>query len=113
MDSAGQSRGTEPEQPSPEAKPITLQNESAAPDIQPSSLGKEVDWEKEKRPIESDQASTTTEPGSINPAPPGRKSGYLKSCLKVLTWMPKNARYDTENPPKFSMSMNFLYAVVS
>lgn len=30
----------------------------------------------------------------------------------ILTWAPKNCRYDPNEPPKFSLSLNLLFALV-
>ncbi|PQE25862.1 major facilitator superfamily transporter protein [Rutstroemia sp. NJR-2017a BBW] len=39
-----------------------------------------------------------------------RENAFMRSCWKVLTWMPKRCRYDPESPPQFSMMLNLLFA---
>src|SRR4051812_252703 len=42
-----------------------------------------------------------------------RQNAFVRSCWKVLTWMPERCRYDPESPPQFSMMLNLLFAFVS
>lgn len=37
----------------------------------------------------------------------------LKRLGDLVTWMPKNCRYNPNEPPKFSLSLNVLFALVS
>lgn len=37
----------------------------------------------------------------------------LDRLKHFATWAPKNCRYDPNEPPKFSLSLNLLFAVVS
>lgn len=39
--------------------------------------------------------------------------GALDRLKHLATWAPKNCRYDPNEPPKFSLSLNLLFAVVS
>lgn len=36
--------------------------------------------------------------------------GYVRG---IITWMPKNCRYDPDKPPKFNLALNLLFAFVS
>ncbi|KAI6086789.1 MFS general substrate transporter [Hypoxylon rubiginosum] len=36
--------------------------------------------------------------------------GLLTKVTRILNWMPQRCRYDPENPPKFTLSMNILLA---
>ncbi|KAI1104357.1 MFS general substrate transporter [Jackrogersella minutella] len=38
------------------------------------------------------------------------KDGLLAKVIRVLNWMPHRCRYDPENPPDFTLSMNILLA---
>ncbi|KAI1389330.1 MFS general substrate transporter [Hypoxylon trugodes] len=38
------------------------------------------------------------------------KSNFLGRVMAILNWMPQRCRYDPENPPKFTLSMNILLA---
>lgn len=38
--------------------------------------------------------------------------GLLTKVTRILNWMPQRCRYDPENPPKFTLSMNILLAFV-
>jgi predicted MFS family arabinose efflux permease len=39
-----------------------------------------------------------------------RKPSVLQKAWKIITWTPPNCRWDPENPPKFSMALNVLFA---
>ncbi|KAM3073143.1 hypothetical protein ACMFMG_008858 [Clarireedia jacksonii] len=39
-----------------------------------------------------------------------RNNAFVRSCWKVVTWMPERCRYDPESPPEFSMMLNLLFA---
>lgn len=41
----------------------------------------------------------------------GRRAA-LDRLRYVVTWAPKNCRYDPDEPPKFSLSLNLLFALV-
>ena len=41
-----------------------------------------------------------------------RTNGFLAKVLDILNWMPQRCRYDPENPPSFTLSMNILLAFV-
>jgi predicted MFS family arabinose efflux permease len=45
--------------------------------------------------------------------PAGNKFRLLRVTRNVLTWMPKRVRYDAENPPKFTMALNLLFAIAT
>lgn len=38
--------------------------------------------------------------------------GLLANVMRILNWMPRRCRYDPENPPNFTLSMNILLAFV-
>ncbi|KAI0155384.1 MFS general substrate transporter [Hypoxylon sp. FL1284] len=38
------------------------------------------------------------------------KNGLLTKVINILGWMPQRCRYDPENPPSFTLSMNILLA---
>lgn len=42
---------------------------------------------------------------------PGRQNA-LSRLRHILTWVPKNCRYDPNEPPKFNLPLNLLFAVV-
>ncbi|KAK0663654.1 putative uncharacterized transporter YgaY [Lasiodiplodia hormozganensis] len=50
-------------------------------------------------PSSSDEASTTL-----------AKSSIWRRMYGIVFWVPPNCRWDPENPPGFSMSLNFLFA---
>jgi hypothetical protein len=43
----------------------------------------------------------------------GNNGALKKAVWDFVTWTPRRCRYDAEKPPKFSMSLNFLFAFVS
>lgn len=46
--------------------------------------------------------------------PEGEKGpALLYRVGKFLTWMPRRCRYDPDNPPKFNLALNLLFALVS
>jgi hypothetical protein len=42
-----------------------------------------------------------------------RNNGLLQRCWAIVSWTPSGCRWDPENPPKFSIALNLLFAVVS
>lgn len=44
------------------------------------------------------------------PRPPAKVLGYVGG---LVTWVPKNCRYDPQGPPKFNLALNLLFALVS
>jgi hypothetical protein len=40
-------------------------------------------------------------------------TGLLAKTQMILTWMPNSMRYDPDNPPKFTLGLNLLFAIVS
>lgn len=40
-------------------------------------------------------------------------SSFLERVGKTFTWAPRKCRYDPDNPPKFSLALNLLFALVS
>lgn len=41
------------------------------------------------------------------------RDGVVDLVVKTLTWTPRKLRYDPENPPQFTLALNFMFAVVS
>jgi hypothetical protein len=42
-----------------------------------------------------------------------RNNGLLQRCWAIVSWTPSGCRWDPENPPKFSIALNLLFAFVS
>lgn len=42
-----------------------------------------------------------------------RNNGVVRRIWEVVSWTPKRCRYDPKEPPRFSMSLNLLFAFVS
>lgn len=59
--------------------------------------------------VEEGSGPDTAPNGSIQSQ--GRQTA-LSRLRQILTWAPKNCRYDPNEPPKFSLSLNLLFAVV-
>ena len=38
---------------------------------------------------------------------------FLRKCWTIFSWTPKRCRWDPEDPPKFSLALNLLFAFVS
>ena len=38
---------------------------------------------------------------------------FLRKCWTIFSWTPKWCRWDPEDPPKFSLALNLLFAFVS
>ncbi|KAK6227525.1 major facilitator superfamily transporter [Colletotrichum tabaci] len=41
------------------------------------------------------------------------RDGVLNLVVKTLTWTPRKLRYDPENPPQFTLALNFMFAVAA
>lgn len=41
-----------------------------------------------------------------------KKNHLLNKVTRILNWMPQRCRYDPENPPRFTLSMNIMLAFV-
>jgi hypothetical protein len=57
----------------------------------------------------NDSTSTISETGFAKL----RKNGFLRRCWDIITWTPPRCRWDPKKPPKFSMTLNLLFAFVS
>jgi hypothetical protein len=42
-----------------------------------------------------------------------RENVFARTCWKLVTWTPKRCRWNPDDPPKFSMSLNLVFAFVS
>ena len=42
-----------------------------------------------------------------------RKNGFARACWRLVTWTPKRCRWNPDDPPKFSMTLNLIFAFVS
>lgn len=62
----------------------------------------------EKREAPGDASEHT--PAESPCKSPTKVLGYVRG---IVAWMPKNCRYDAERPPKFSLGLNLLFALVS
>lgn len=70
---------------------------------------------------DADETYTTTHGSETHPPVEKRFDGSVSASplgqwqriLAVLNWMPQNCRYDPDDPPKFTNSMNILLAFVS
>lgn len=61
--------------------------------------------------VASPPAATLSEqPTRETPRSPASSFGYVRA---IVTWMPRNCRYDPESPPKFNLALNLLFALVS
>ena len=45
--------------------------------------------------------------------PQTRDNAFARQCWTFVTWTPKRCRWDPNDPPKFSMALNLLFAFVS
>lgn len=65
-----------------------------------------------ERPTGAQEASEPgAEPTEESSQPRGRRAA-LNRVRRFVTWAPKNCRYDPNEPPKFSLSLNLLFALV-
>lgn len=55
--------------------------------------------------------SSTPESGPADEAQ--AKPSFLGLVKTTLTWVPPQCRYDPENPPKFGLALNLIFALVS
>ena len=74
-------------------------------------LPKEIDFEVGLAE-EAPSSAATSDAVSFSPSSPGPATSWER-CLGVLNWTPKNCRYDPENPPRFTKTLNFVFAIVS
>lgn len=70
-----------------------------------------------ERPV-SEPISPTAGDGSqaaqgTNEAGEEKGPNLLYHIGKFITWMPRRCRYDADNPPRFSLALNLLFALVS
>ncbi|KAI1204277.1 MFS general substrate transporter [Annulohypoxylon truncatum] len=75
--------------------------------------GDEDQTEKPAVGPETEDLSTTgqgnVDTSVITPEDP-KETSWLAKITTVLSWMPQRCRYDPENPPSFTLSMNILLA---
>jgi hypothetical protein len=94
-------------------KSTRLRDQSAADSASGNVQGfSEKREELEKETCAHEDAPDSVASESETERLPATATGVLVSCLKKLDWTPKNLRYDPEKPPKFTMTLNFIYAIV-
>lgn len=59
---------------------------------------------------ESTSTTSTDKNGYITQI---KEHEYSKKIWKFVSWTPKRCRWDPDDPPKFSMSLNLLFGFVS
>lgn len=92
------SAGSDPERPVPE--PILSTAREGSQEVQRT--------DEEEKAATQDTASVE----SVESEGDKRKT-LLYRVGKFLIWMPKRCRYDPDNPPKFNLALNLLFAFVS
>jgi hypothetical protein len=66
----------------------------------------------EKSPDDS-RSSTTSDAGSVASSSESRaRRQMINTAVALLSWKPKNCEYDPEKPPRFSKTLNSIYAIV-
>jgi hypothetical protein len=68
---------------------------------------------KGKGDIAANQASSIRGTASEKGFDKIRNNRLLQRCWAIVSWTPPKCRWDPENPPKFSMALNLLFAFVS
>jgi hypothetical protein len=63
-----------------------------------------------KEPIESTSTTSVDEKRRFARV---RDNVFARKCCAFASWTPKRCRWDPKDPPKFSMSLNLLFAFVS
>ncbi|KAI5860856.1 MFS general substrate transporter [Durotheca rogersii] len=66
--------------------------------------------DKTKESGPSDSRSESVIAVDEDDSAPSKRRGLLAKAVAVLSWMPQRCRYDPENPPSFTLSMNILLA---
>ncbi|KAL3427986.1 major facilitator superfamily transporter [Phlyctema vagabunda] len=65
--------------------------------------------------LNSIQRSASTSSSSSQPTKLTRLKGHklAKRCWEIISWTPRNCRWDVGDPPKFSMALNLLFGFAS
>lgn len=73
------------------------------------------DTRREKESESSDtNGSAPAERSSKEPQLSGLlDNAFSSKCWSIISWTPKRCRWDPQNPPKFSLALNLLFAFVS
>ncbi len=76
-------------------------------------IDKEVDQEKPDTPSTRDPSSSSEDEDASNQVVSDGGTGKRGLIYRTWKWIPKPARYDPDNPPKFTVWLNILFAFVS
>jgi hypothetical protein len=71
-----------------------------------------VEKEKDDGNIRGNDSLSTTSTTSDTRLGKLRNNSFLCRCWDIVSWTPPRCRWDPENPPKFSMSLNLLFGFV-
>jgi hypothetical protein len=78
----------------------------------PQTFTVNVEKEKDDGNIRGNDSLTTTSTTSDTRLGKLRNNSFLRRCWDIVSWTPLRCRWDPENPPKFSMSLNLLFGFV-
>lgn len=91
---------------------IVFATQEASQDVEKMETDDKLDASRVENAADTDTADSVTLEGSEGSQ---RKDRWatVRTTYHFLSWTPKSCRYDPESPPKFTLTMNFLFAFVS
>lgn len=80
---------------------------------QSRSLTSEREERKQDIGEVANQSSISTSNNKKMRSPYIRDNGSARTCWTLIMWIPKRCRWDPDDPPKFTMTLNLVFAFVS
>jgi hypothetical protein len=92
---------------------MTAEDHVEAVEAPPLSMPSDTPREKESESSDAN-GSTPAEKSSKETKFSGlQNNAFFSKNWTIISWTPKRCRWDPENPPKFSLALNLLFAFVS
>ena len=91
---------------------MTAENHVGAVEAAPLSMPSGPRSQKEGKTGDANRSVLTRSSGQEGRPGTLLESGFLGKCWTIISWTPKRCRWDPENPPKFSLALNLLFAFV-
>ena len=90
---------------------IAFATESADRDVEKMETDDKFDASRVENATDTESPDSIALEGS-EASHQSKRWAIIGTIYQGLSWTPRTCRYDPENPPKFSLAMNFLFAFV-
>jgi hypothetical protein len=92
---------------------MAIQNHVDGGQAPPLSIASETHAQKESAKGAAEKPLSARSPREENRLGGMLDIKFLRTCGTVVSWTPKRCRWDPDDPPKFSFTLNLLFAFVS